>query len=141
MQLTFNGIAQGHAADRVAALMRDEGFTDVLIDMGEIAALGQRPAGGGWTVGIAKPDGTITGHATLSDRAMATSSPTGTLIGQGLPHILSPKGGSPLWSIASVSAPRAALADALSTAFCLMDRSAIDAALAQFPDARLEALA
>ena len=75
MQLTFNGIAQGHAADRVAALMRDEGFTDVLIDMGEIAALGQRPAGGGWTVGIAKPDGTITGHATLSDRALATSSP------------------------------------------------------------------
>jgi thiamine biosynthesis lipoprotein len=30
------------------------------------------------------------------------------------------------------------VADALSTAFCLMDRPAIDAALAQIHDARLE---
>jgi thiamine biosynthesis lipoprotein ApbE len=33
------------------------------------------------------------------------------------------------------------LADALSTAFCIMDREAIEAALAQFPESRLEALA
>jgi thiamine biosynthesis lipoprotein len=141
MQLTFNGIAQGYAADCVADLMRDEGFADVLIDMGEIAALGQRPAGGGWRADIATHDGALIAHATLSDRALATSSPGGTLIGRGLPHILDPNGGSPIWSVASVSAPRAALADALSTAFCLMDRKAIEAALIRFPDARLEALA
>jgi len=34
----------------------------------------------------------------------------------------------------------AAVADALSTAACLMDRAAIDAALAAFPGARLEDL-
>ena len=44
MQITFNGIAQGQAADRVADLMREEGFTNVIIDMGEIAALGERPS-------------------------------------------------------------------------------------------------
>ena len=32
----------------------------------------------------------------------------------------------------------AALADALSTAFCLMDRAAIDAALTHFPTTQLE---
>ena len=39
MALTFNGIAQGYAADRIAALMRDEGLGNVLIDMGEVHAL------------------------------------------------------------------------------------------------------
>ena len=58
MQLTFNGIAQGYAADRVADLMREEGFANVLIDMGEIVALGERPSGGGWRADIAMPDGT-----------------------------------------------------------------------------------
>lgn len=141
MQLTFNGIAQGHAADRVVNLMREEGFTNVLIDMGEIAALGNRPSGGGWRADVAMPQGTSVARVTLTDRALATSSPGGTLIGKGMPHILDPKGRAPRWRIASVSAPRAALADALSTAFCIMDRSSIDAALARFPEARLEALA
>jgi FAD:protein FMN transferase len=140
MQLTFNGIAQGHAADRVASLMRAEGFGGVLIDMGEIAALGQRPGGGGWRASIALPGGTIVTQTALTDRALATSSPAGTLIGAGKSHILGPRGEVPLWQLVSVSAPQAAVADALSTAFCLMPRDAIDSALEQFPQARLEAL-
>jgi thiamine biosynthesis lipoprotein len=39
-----------------------------------------------------------------------------------------------------VSEASAAIADALSTAFCLMERQAIGAALSSFPDARIEAL-
>lgn len=141
MQLTFNGIAQGHAADRVAHVMRQEGFTNVLIDMGEIVALGHRPFASGWRADIAMTEGMRLARVTLTDRALATSSPGGTLIGMGMPHILDPAGGTPRWRIASVSAPQAALADALSTAFCIMDRDAIAAALARFPQARLEALA
>ena len=140
MALTFNGIAQGHAADRVADLMRQNSFTDVLIDMGEIMGLGQRPGGGGWQAAIAKPDGVEVARLTLINRALATSSPRGTLIGGGKPHIVSPDGFAPLWQLASVSAPSAALADALSTAFCLMDRPAIAHALAAFPEATLESL-
>jgi thiamine biosynthesis lipoprotein len=59
----------------------------------------------------------------------------------GQPHILGPQGQAPVWQTVSVSAPEAAIADALSTAFCLMDRVAIDKALARFPDARLEVAA
>ncbi|MBC7142598.1 MAG: FAD:protein FMN transferase [Rhodobacteraceae bacterium] len=139
MALTFNGIAQGHAADRIATLLRDQGFGNVLIDMGEVMALGlagSRP----WTAAIADPDGRELARTALSDRALATSSPRGTLIGAEAAHILHPSGRPPLWSTLAVSAPDAATADALSTAFCLMDRAAIDAALTAFPDAKVEVL-
>lgn len=140
-QLTLNGIAQGWAADRIAALLRGQGFTDALIDMGEIAALGHAADGSGWTARITGPDGTPLAETRLTNQALATSSPRGTLIGAGLPHILGPQGQPPLWQTVSVSASSAALADALSTAFCLMDYTAIDAALGRLPEARLEALA
>ena len=134
--LTLNGIAQGWAADRIAALLRAQGFSDALVDMGEIAALGES----GWPAVIAGPDGTALAETRLTNRALATSSPRGTLV-NGQPHILGPQGQAPVWQTVSVSAPEAAIADALSTAFCLMDRVAIDKALARFPDARLEVAA
>jgi len=140
MQLTFNGIAQGHAADEVARLLEAEGFTDTLIDTGEITGLGHRPDGLPWQAAIALPDGREISRAALENRALAVSSPLGTRIGGGKAHIVNPKGGAPRWQLAAVSAPHAALADALSTAFCLMEPEAIDAALAKLPGARLEAL-
>lgn len=138
--LTLNGIAQGWAADRIAALVRAQGFTDALVDMGEIVALGQGPDDGGWPVIVASPKGERLTDARLRNRALATSSPRGTLV-NGRPHIMGPQGQLPKWDTVSVSAPLAAVADALSTAFCLMDRPSIAAALAQFPEARVEAIA
>jgi thiamine biosynthesis lipoprotein len=140
MALTFNGIAQGHAADRIAALMHAEGFGNVLINMGEVQALGTCPDGGPWRAQIAGPGGDALADLDLQDRALATSSPLGTRIGSGAGHILHPKGLPPRWQTVSISAPLAAVADALSTAACLMDRPAIDAALAVFSGARLEHL-
>ena len=139
MQLTFNGIAQGHAADEVARLLREEGFHNVLIDTGEVIGLGRRPDGNSWRAAIALPDGREVGRTALSDRALAVSSPLGTTIG-GRPHILNPKAGEPLWEIAAVSARSAAVADALSTVFCLMPLPAIESALSAFPGSRIEAL-
>lgn len=144
MALTLNGIAQGYVADKVASVLRGYGFQRVLIDMGEIAAIGGRPDGAPWRAGIAAPDGELAGEAALSDRALATSAPGGTLIGaskQG--HILNPMSGDSrsVWRLASVSARRAAVADGLSTAFCLLPKELIDAVLRAYPDARLEVLA
>jgi FAD:protein FMN transferase len=141
MALTFNGIAQGYAADRVAALLRARGFGNVLIDMGEVQALGAPDGQKNWPVQIAGPDGGVLQHVGLRDRALATSSPAATRVGpQAVPHILHPDGRKPLWQTVAVSADCSAVADALSTAFCLMPRPQIDAALAQFPQARLETL-
>ncbi|MFN3937454.1 MAG: FAD:protein FMN transferase [Gemmobacter sp.] len=134
--LTLNGIAQGVVADRIAALLRQEGLEVGLIDAGEIVAVGSD-----WPVRVAGGP-----RLRLTDRSLATSGPFGTVLDldgrQG--HILSPFEGAaaPRWRSVSVSAPRAALADALSTAVCLMpDEAAIAAMVGPFAGARVEDLA
>ncbi|TDK44481.1 FAD:protein FMN transferase [Antarcticimicrobium luteum] len=140
MAITLNGIAQGAVTDRIAALLRARGLRDVLVDMGEIAAMGHRADGADWSVGIADPAGRIVRRMTLTDRALATSAPLGTLLdaGTGQGHILNPVGGAPRRALVSVSAPGAALADGLSTALCLLTPARGAEVLAQFPQARLE---
>jgi thiamine biosynthesis lipoprotein len=144
MALTFNGVAQGYIADRVAALLRGLGLRDVLVDMGEIAALGRRPDGAPWRAGISLPDGRIVRQVRLSERCLATSAPLGTLLDPAgrIGHILDPRSGQPggRWRLVAVAAGQAALADGLSTACCLLSRGAIAAALAAQPGATLEAL-
>lgn len=141
MALTLNGVAQGVIADRVADLLRAEGLFDVLVDTGEIAARGRAPDGRGWPVSISNGQRLV-----LGDRALASSSPRGTAFdAQGRQgHILDPHSGLPApvaFDLVSVSAPRAGLADALSTAACLMNDPAKVAALVdRFPGARIEAL-
>ncbi|WP_103173566.1 FAD:protein FMN transferase [Paracoccus sp. SY] len=135
MALTLNGIGQGYVADRVAALLESQGLTDILIDTGEMRALGQRS----WPVRTTKG-----GSLPLSARALATSAPLGTCFDAGGRdgHILDPRTGGPVaspWGAITISAPSAALADALSTAACLTrDRDALDGLMAAFPAARLE---
>ncbi|GAG39593.1 unnamed protein product, partial [marine sediment metagenome] len=128
MGLTLNGIAQGYITDQIAALLRRRGLDQVLIDMGEIAAIGGRPDGQGWRAGIATPDGQIVQHVALRDRALATSAPFGTVVpdNRNLGHIIDPrgKGVSELQTLVSISAATAVVADGLSTACCLLDKKA-----------------
>ena len=141
MALTLNGIAQGYITDRVAALLRARGFGDVLIDMGEVRALGQHPQGRPWRAGVADASGQIVRHVQLSERALATSSPLATRLGKAQRdgHILPPGHGDAVQvATASVSAPGAAIADGLSTAATLMTRSDAETMLAAFSGARLE---
>ena len=145
MALTLNGVAQGYIADRIADLLRAEGMAGVLVDMGEIHAVGSRADGTPWRAGIALPGGDLRpGSVGLVDRALATSAPLGTVLDPAgrIGHIVDPRSGRPggLWRQVSVSASRAALADGLSTAFCLMPRSLIERAVAAYPGARVEAL-
>ncbi len=121
MGLTFNGIAQGFAADAVRALLSHHGFGQAFIDMGEIATLG-----GPFTVGLQDPMAGQLATRRLQGTAIATSSPWATLVG-GQPHIQHPRGLPPLWSSVTVEARSAALADALSTALCFLPRARIAA--------------
>lgn len=142
MSLTLNGIGQGYVADRVAALLEAEGLNDILIDTGEFRALGGQPDGGDWPMLLEA--GTRLG---LRQRALATSSPLGTTFDQAGHdgHILDPATGRPVrqvWGSVSVSAPSAAIADALSTASCLMpDEISIVSMTRHFLDVRCEAAA
>lgn len=135
MALTLNGIAQGWAADKLAEAARRHDLTDLLIDTGEIRALGRRE----WNTGLADARGHLHRRITLRARAVATSSPTGTLIGPAnAAHILAADGRVPLWDTISVSAPDAALADGLSTALCLMSEADAARALAALSGCRVE---
>jgi thiamine biosynthesis lipoprotein len=140
MALTLNGIAQGYIADRVAAMLEAEGLTDILIDTGEFRALGGQPDGAPWPVKLRAG-----GEVALAARALATSAPLGTTFdaAETLGHILDPRTGQPgptKWREISISAGRAAIADALSTAACLYGSQAeIKATLTRFRDVRLEA--
>ena len=142
MAITLNGIAQGYIADRIADMLARDGLRDIMVDTGELRALGGHPQGGGWPVRLQTVEGAETGTAHLRDMAMATSSPMGTRFDPANPagHILNPQTGTPSqaeWSLISVTGPGAALADGLSTAMCLMDRPAIIDTLAQFDGMRL----
>ena len=119
--LTFNGIAQGYATDLAADALAARGFGRALINIGE-----HRGLGGPWRLELSDPAHGPLGMRTLTDTAIATSSPGALTLAGGRPHILDPGGTAPpRWSTISVEARRATLADAMSTAFCLMDEQAI----------------
>lgn len=141
MALTLNGIAQGHIADRVAALLSAEGLTDVLVDTGELVAPAGQPGGATWPVTLADGQGrfALRGAALASSSVLGTSFDAGGAFG----HILDPRTGQPAparWRLLSVTGPTATIADAASTACCLMDRPDIDRTLAALPGFRLAAL-
>lgn len=140
MAMTLNGIAQGAVTDRIAALLKSQGLTNVLLDMGEIAAMGERAAGQPWRVGVITPQGDMLRKLTLTDRAMATSAVDGFRLPDGTSHIMHPFGNEPAQSLVSIAAPSAALADALSTAACLMNAEAVTAMAAQFDGAEVISL-
>ena len=113
--LTFNGIAQGFATDLVTELMRANGIVKTLVNIGEHNAIG-----GPWRLGIEDPEHGLVAVRTLTDGAMATSSPFATTLGTNQGHILDAHGSSsaPAWSTVTVEAETATLADGLSTALC-----------------------
>jgi thiamine biosynthesis lipoprotein len=147
MALSLNGIAQGYIADKVAQRMRTEGLKDVLVNTGELQAVGSVPngAGSGWTVSLAVGGRLLRDAVVLRDRALASSAPLGTAFDDAghVGHILDPRSGVPSdarWQLVSVSAPRAAVADGLSTAGCMQTRKELTETISRFAGARLEYL-
>jgi len=110
--------------------------------MGELRGLGYRPDGGSWRAGIAMPDGRLIATTEITNRALATSAPKGTILDPAgkVGHIFDPRDGSAtaLRTLVSVSANSATLADGLSTSFCMLSDDAIERALDNWPDAKLE---
>jgi thiamine biosynthesis lipoprotein len=131
MALTLNGIAQGYITDRITELLRDSGLEHALIDMGEIRGLCERPQDRPWRVGVAedsherKPLEVIE----IRNRAVSTSAGRGTLLDPTgrITHIFDPRSGkaTPRYRSVCVTAPNATMADALSTAFSMMEESRI----------------
>lgn len=137
MAVTLNGIAQGYITDRIVAILRAGGVAHSLVDMGEARALGPRPDGRPWTVGLADPDQPerIATTLPLVDEAAATSGGYGFRFDAAgrFNHLLDPKTGrSPArYRSVTVIMPSATEADAFSTAFSLLPEQAIHGILKQ----------
>lgn len=143
MGLTLNGIAQGYITDRVVELLRAGGIDSCLADMGEIRGLGAHPDGRPWEVALEAPSGDFDEERPISivNKAVATSGAAGFRFDeQGrCNHLFDPSTGacaSPARNL-TIVASTAVAADALSTAFALMDEERIKAALSRSGDAQL----
>lgn len=131
MGLTLNGVAQGYVTDRVVDVLRASGIRNTLVDMGEPRAVGSRPSGEPWRIGIADPDHPeqIADTLEVVDKAVATSGSYGFRFEPSgrFNHLIDPKTGHSASRYRSITTvmPNAALADALSTAFSLMTEEGI----------------
>jgi len=116
MSASLNGIAQGFAGDRVSAILKNYGYQNTLVNMGEFSARGNKQ-GTPWRLGISNPvSGHISKHIEPNDSAIASSEPSGTLVA-GQPHIFDPLNrAGEHWASVTVEAREAWRADALSTA-------------------------
>lgn len=129
--ITLNGIAQGYITDRVVGLLRQTGWRDVLVDLGEIRALPGRK----WPVRLASNRL----QTTISDRAIATSAGSGTPLNANgdWHHLIDPRTGMSPNHVraATVVARDAVTADALSTALAVAAPAEFADIAGNFPDA------
>lgn len=127
-KLDLGGIAKGYASDRMMQVFRENGVTSGLVSLGgNVQALGSRPDGSPWRIGIQHPDGEgYIGIVQICDEAVITSGGYQRFFekdGQVYHHILDPKTGYPARSglkSVSVISSDGTLADGLSTAIFVM---------------------
>ena len=130
VELNLGSIGKGYALDRAAEQIRKAGLRDFLIHAGHssVLAFGDSHKGPGWEISIRDPrvpQGDLGGFC-LMNQGMSTSGVGEqffTANGQRFGHILDPRTGRPDMRnlLCSVVAPTAARAEALSTAFFVMD--------------------
>ena len=132
VMLDLGGIAKGYAADRLAALLAENGVEHYFLSLGgNVQVGGGNPNGEPWRVGIADPQGgEYVGIVTLTDGAVVTSGGyqrNFTQDGKTYHHILDRATLAPADSgvlSATALAADGTTADALSTAFFVMGEEA-----------------
>ncbi len=137
MAVTLNGIAQGYVTDKMVELLRSYGVMHSLVDMGEMRAIGSRPDGKPWEVGIADPQvaGRTETILPIVDRAVATSGAYGFRFdSEGrFNHLFDPRTGGCADRYRSVTtvSRNATAADALTKPFSLLPEERIRSLLPQ----------
>lgn len=131
MEIDLGAVTKGYTGDRITALLRENGVTSALLDLGgNIQTLGSKPDGSDWHVAIRNPDGgSFLGVLSVSDRAVITSGGYERYFvdedGNLWWHIMDPATGYPakngLISVTAVG-DEGLYCDALSTALFIMGR-------------------
>lgn len=130
MVLDLGGIAKGYSADVIAEYLTAHGFQSAIIDLGgNVLALGQKPGGQKWTIGIQDPDearGNPIGSLKVENRTIVTSGVYERYFvqdGKAYHHILDSDTGYPVdnsLNSVTIVTERSIDADALSTALFSM---------------------
>lgn len=139
IKIDLNAIAKGYGVDVVFELLRDLGYTDILVEIGgEVRCSGYNNEGNYWKIGIDKPildvqPGTeLQAVIALNNRALATSGDYRNYFeynGKLYAHMIDPITGYPTTNdiaSASVTAPNCMTADALATALMVMGEKGIN---------------
>lgn len=135
MRINLGAIGKGHALDRCAAVLEARGIGHFMVHGGQSSVVARGAScddvgsgeASGWIVGVHDPSrhGRRLAEIRLRDRALGTSGSEKQFFrhqGRRLSHVLDPRTGWPAEGLlsATVSAPTAVLADALSTALFVM---------------------
>ena len=125
-------IAKGFGVDAVAWLIRENGYTDFIVEIGgEVYASGRTKEGTAWKVGINTPDkdaafNMIYKAVDLENKAVATSGDYRNFFevdGKRYSHILNPRTGYPITNrvvSATIISDTCTFADGLATAIMVM---------------------
>lgn len=125
MELDLGSIGKGYAADRIADYLRKSGFESAIVDLGgNIFAVGPKPGGKDWIIGVQDPDetrGNQIGKMTVQNKTIVTSGVYERYFvenGKHYHHILNPMTGYPIennLSSVTIVTSSSTHADALST--------------------------
>lgn len=135
MRIDFGGIGKGYALDVAAEVLRRYGIDHALLSGGtsSMLAIGSPPGRDLWTVGLRNPYNEMEVLETIAfaDESFSSSGCYGPMLevdGMPLCNILDPATGQPVTDRLSVAAiaPTGMESDALSTAFLIMGRDAIE---------------
>ena len=129
-QIDFGGIAKGYTGQKLAELFQEYGVSSALVSLGgNIQAIGTKPDGSSWKVGIRDPKGgqqDYIGVLSVENQAVVTSGGYERYFeedGETYIHIINPRTGYPadgdLLSVTIVSKD-GTLADGMSTALYIM---------------------
>lgn len=129
MMLDLGSVGKGYAGDRAEQILREKGIDSAILDIGgNIQAVGTKPDGSDWKLGLRSPFGEgIFGTLQIADKAVVTSGNYERYFigedGVRYGHILDPRTGYPVDNgLASVTviAKEGKVCDALSTALFVM---------------------
>ena len=129
MRLDVGAIAKGYATEQVALWMEQQAVSGALLNVGgNVRAVGNKPDGTPWTVGLEHPDDDAAdylAYLTLTKEALVTSGSYQryyVVNGKRYHHIIHPDTLTPAAGLKAVSilCPHSGMGDALSTAlFCM----------------------
>lgn len=128
VQIDLGGIAKGYGVDVAAAILRELGVVNALINLsGNMTALGAPPSRHHWVIGVRDPRDRIpyVARLSISDKSIATSGKYEQFVtkdGRTYGHILDPRTGWPSEGLLAVTviAPTATEADAWGTALFVL---------------------